>query len=209
MDKDELKAKLLKKAAVERKYKAEIGRSLLRGYKAKREEAASKIKAAIKRSTEQSFYNNFMDKYKPKPAPAISYDAVIRAAAKRTMQPQLSDYKSAAEILQAGVKRQQAQPLYNRLADATRENIKNEIVPKTSTGAKNVYPQEPIYDREKLKDMAREIMKEDPSVKIRLNATNSELINFVSANGYSMAAGVKEFKPTMKRGVGRPKKLKM
>ena len=61
MDKEELKAKLLKKAAVERKYKAEIGRSLLRGYKAKREEAASKIKSAIKRKTEQSFYNNFID----------------------------------------------------------------------------------------------------------------------------------------------------
>lgn len=205
MDKEELKAKLLKKAAVERKYKAEVGRSILRKYKVKREEAASKIKAAIKRKQDQSFYNNFMDKYKPKPAPVVKYDSIIKAAIKRTMTPQLADYKTAAEILQSAVKRKEAQPLYNRLAEATKE-AKNEIVPKTSTGALNVYPQEPIYDREALKSMAREIMKDDPTVNIRLNVSNSELINFVSANGYSLAAGVSSFKPTEKRKPGRPKK---
>ena len=138
--------------------------------------------------------------------------------------------KEAAAKLQAAIKMKQVNPLYSKMVENKLEDLyeeidnkvpviqaaikrkianmpkKNQIEAKFSTGPKNVYPQEGIYDRDKLKETAKEIMSIDKSVSIKLNASNSDLINFISDNGYKLSDVLKGFKPTVKRTVGRPKK---
>ena len=62
------------------------------------------------------------DKLREKVNQVISASTLSRAI-KRTLQPNIQDYKTSAEILQGAIKRRQAQPVYQKYQQAFRKNM--------------------------------------------------------------------------------------
>lgn len=151
---------------------------------------------------------------------------VIAGALKKKLITPITEKINAAKTLQAAIKRKEPNQLLGKQMEVRLINkyediddsiptiqaaIRRKLVNKPkefSTGKKNVYPQAPLYKIDKLKEAVRSVMESLPETKgeIKLNASKSDMIQFLDKYKYPLEEALSGFKPTEKRKPGRPKK---
>jgi len=132
--KDRVKQALLDLAKKNKDEKKEKGQIVLKNWQSKRTKAATRLTAAIKRKSEQPFYNKFISKYRANAAPindASQYEenranaaARLQSAVKRSEfqglfrglnEIEKSNTKDAATILQAAIRRKKPMKSYDKI----------------------------------------------------------------------------------------------
>jgi hypothetical protein len=152
---------------------------------------------------------------------------IIQPSVKRGNITPLRKQVDAAKTLQAAIKRKEPNKLLARqfetelekkyeeidkqipaIQAVIRRKLANKKSESFSTGKKNVYPQAPLYKVDRLKEAIKSIFESLPETKkeIKLNASKSDMIQFLDKYNYPLDEALSGFKPTEKKKPGRPKK---